>query len=107
MADTADHRVQNQFLFTAPYISMGRLYTKMAAVFMNYVMIFTQNDVIENALYGAACGRLIEYCTYACLARGGSLYIVVQVPLYSWLPTNTFRLNDSIYHMQVIIVYKL
>ena len=51
MADIADHRVQNRFLFTAPYISMGRLYTKMAAVFMNYVMIFTQNDVIENALF--------------------------------------------------------
>ena len=50
MADTADHQVQNRFLFTAPYISMGRVYTKMAAVFMNYVMIFTQNDVIENAL---------------------------------------------------------
>ena len=58
MADTADHRVQNRFLFTAPYISMGRLYTKMAAVFMNYVMIFTQNDVIENALACMhACNR--------------------------------------------------
>ena len=51
MADTADHRVQNRFLFTAPYISMGRLYYKMAAVFMNYVMIFTLNDVIEKALW--------------------------------------------------------
>ena len=50
MADTADHRVQNQFLFTAPYISMARLYTKMAAVFRNYVIICTRNDVIENAL---------------------------------------------------------
>ena len=51
MADTADHRVQNQFLFTAPYISMARLYTKMATVFRNYVLICTRNDVIENALY--------------------------------------------------------
>ena len=53
MADTADHRVQNQFLFTVPYISMARLYTKMAAVFRNYVIICTRNDVIENALYTA------------------------------------------------------
>ena len=51
MADTADDRVQNRFLFTAPYISMARLYTKMAAVFPNYVIICTRNDVIENALY--------------------------------------------------------
>ena len=48
MADTADKRVQNRFLFTAPYISN---YTKMAAVFRNYVIICTQNDVIENALH--------------------------------------------------------
>ena len=51
MADTADDRVQNRFLFTAPYISMARLYTKMAAVFPNHVIICTRNDVIENALY--------------------------------------------------------
>ena len=53
MADTADDRVQNRFLFTALYISMARLYTKfkMAAVFRNYVIICTRNDVIENALY--------------------------------------------------------
>ena len=64
MADTADHRVQNRFLFTAPYISMGRLYTKMAAVFMNYVMIFTQNDVIENALYSCV---FEAYITCTCI----------------------------------------
>ena len=51
MADAGDDRVQNRFLFTAPYISMARLYTKMAAVFPNYVIICTRNDVIENALY--------------------------------------------------------
>ena len=62
MADTADHRVQNRFVFTTPYISMARLYTKMAAVFRNYVIICTRNDVIENALLLCLLNYIVQLC---------------------------------------------
>ena len=51
MADAIHNLVKTQLSSVAPYISMGRLYTKMAAVNLRRTCAMRTFDVIENALY--------------------------------------------------------
>ena len=50
MADAIHNLVKTQLSSIAPYISMGRLYTKMVAVNLRRACAMRTFDVIENAL---------------------------------------------------------
>ena len=52
MADIIHYLVKTHLSSIAPYISMGRLYTKMAAVNVRRTCAMQTYDVIENALLG-------------------------------------------------------
>ena len=51
MTDAIHYLVKTQLSSVAPYISMGRLYIKMAAVNVRRTCAMRTFDVIENALY--------------------------------------------------------
>ena len=51
MVDTIHYLVQTQLSFVAPYTSMRRLYTKMAAVNVCCTRAMRTYDIIENTLY--------------------------------------------------------
>ena len=72
MADAFHYRVVS---FITPYISMGRLYTKMAAVNWRHNCAMRTYDVIENALYAFMIFNCYVHCNntdilYYTVSRG-------------------------------------
>ena len=65
MVDAILYLVKTRLSSVAPYISMGRLYTKMVVVNLRRTCTMRTFDVIENALLNISWLRNITYPKYA------------------------------------------